>query len=174
MITRRTGREWALQMLCQIDLNPTEDLEQTIADFWSQQEQVERDSITEGVRNVRVIFTSEKEKARNKLLEIRRFAEMRVRGVAASLKELDEYIEPFLENWPLYRLGTVERNVLRLGAWELINCGDIPPPIVINESIDLAKYFSDTKSGRFVNGVLDKFNKFRENQTAKFVPGGHE
>ncbi len=171
MITRRNGREWALQMICQMDLNPAEDLEQSIADFWTQQEQVERDLISEGVRNVRVIFTSGKENEKRKLSEIRRFAEERVRGVVKSLKELDEYIEPFLENWPLYRLGTIERNVLRLGVWELMNCNDIPAPIIINEAIDLAKYFSDSKGGRFVNGVLDKFNKFRENQTVEFVPG---
>ncbi len=171
MITRRSGREWALQMICQIDLNPPDDLEQTIANFWTQQEQVERDSIAEGVRNVRVIFTSEKGNEKRKLSDIRRFAEERVRGVVGTLKELDDYIEPFLENWPLYRLGTIERNVLRLGVWELLNCNDIPSPIIINEAIDIAKYFSDSKGGRFVNGVLDKFNRFRVNQTPETVSG---
>ena len=79
-------------------------------------------------------------------------------GVWTSRESLDSRIEPFLENWSLYRLGTIERNVLRLGAWELLN-SDIPTPIVMNESVDLAKFFSSTKAGRFVNGVLDRFAK---------------
>ena len=59
----------------------------------------------------------------------------------------------------MYRLGTVERNVLRLGAWELSRCPEIPAPIAINEAVDLAKFFSETQSGKFVNGVLDRFAK---------------
>ena len=72
---------------------------------------------------------------------------------------LDAALEPYLENWSLYRLGTVERAVLRLAAWELQNCAEIPSPIVVNEAVDLAKWFSESKSGRFVNGVLDRFAK---------------
>ena len=72
---------------------------------------------------------------------------------------LDSRIEPRLKNWSLYRLGTVERNVLRLGAWELSRCPEIPAPIAINEAVDLAKFFSETQSGKFVNGVLDRFAK---------------
>ena len=48
--------------------------------------------------------------------------------------------------------------MLRLGAWEILR-SDIPTPIIINESVDLAKYFSSTKAGRFVNGILDRFAK---------------
>ena len=77
----------------------------------------------------------------------------------AGLQELDVALEPFLEHWPMYRLGTVERNVLRLAAWELTHCPDIPAPIIINEAVDLAKFFSETQSGKFVNGVLDRFAK---------------
>ena len=91
--------------------------------------------------------------------EMRQFTESRVRGVLAERDALDGMLEPFLRNWPLYRLGTIERNVMRLGAWELLNCGDIPVPIVINEAVDLAKFFSETKSGRFINAVLDNFAK---------------
>ena len=49
--------------------------------------------------------------------------------------------------------------MLRLAAWELQNCAEIPSPIVVNEAVDLAKWFSESKSGRFVNGVLDRFAK---------------
>ena len=84
-------------------------------------------------------------------------------------ESLDAQIEPFLENWSLYRLGTIERNVLRLGAWELLN-SDIPSAIVINESVDLAKFFSSTKAGRFVNGVLDRFAKTARAATKQEKP----
>ena len=71
----------------------------------------------------------------------------------------------------MYRLGTVERSVLRLGVWELTTCSDIPAPILVNEAIDLAKFFSETKSGRFVNGVLDKFAKdLRSAKAETFTP----
>ena len=88
--------------------------------------------------------------------KFREFAEARVRGVLADVQSLDALLEPHLAHWSMYRLGTVERNVLRLGAWELANCHDVPTAVAINEAVDLAKYFSCTESGRFVNGVLDK------------------
>jgi N utilization substance protein B len=79
--------------------------------------------------------------------------------VLAHQDELDAALEPFLDHWQMYRLGTVDRNVLRLGAWELTYDSELPAPIAINEAVDLAKFFSDSQSGRFVNGVLDKYSK---------------
>ena len=154
MITRRQGREWALQALVQCELNPPPPgtsaetfVTSALEDFWSLALSVE---------------TERKEErpdyhVRSPDAEIRAFTEERVRGVLAERDALDRMLEPFLDNWSLYRLGTIERNVLRLGAWELLNCGDIPTPIVINEAVDLAKFFSETKSGRFINAVLDNF-----------------
>ena len=159
MVTRRQGREWALQMLVQFDLNPPEAVDAAIADFWEQQTQLESDALAAEVRDARVIFTSDDPRVQASLAIARAFAEKRVRGVWLARDELDAALEPYLENWSLYRLGTVERAVLRLGAWELQNCADIPTPIVVNEAVDLAKWFSESKSGRFVNGVLDKFAK---------------
>ena len=94
-------------------------------------------------------------KAKGKL---KAFAEERVAGVLGSLKELDEILTPLLENWDLFRLGTVERMVLRMGIWEMKN-SDVPKPVVINEAIDLANWFSSPKSRSLVNGVLDKYAK---------------
>ncbi len=159
MVTRRQSREWALQMLVQFDLNPPEAVDAAIADFWEQQVQLERDSLTAENREARVIFTSNDPRELASLATAREFAEVRVRGAWAERDALDAALEPYLENWSLYRLGTVERAVLRLAAWELQNCTDIPSPIVVNEAVDLAKWFSESKSGRFVNGVLDKFAK---------------
>ena len=94
-----------------------------------------------------------------------------MRGVLAERHELDAKIELFLRNWALYRLGTVERNVLRICVWELIHCPDIPAPILVNEAVDLAKFFSETKSGKFVNGVLDKLAKdLRSPKAETFTP----
>jgi len=140
--TRRTAREWAIQMLTSADLNPPEDVAAFIADFWNQVSDLDEED-------------GGPAQARGKL---KAFAEERVAGVLASLKEIDEILMPLLEKWDLYRLGTVERVVLRLGIWELKNT-DVPPPVVINEAVDLANWFSTPKSRTLVNGVLDKFAK---------------
>ena len=158
MVTRRYGREWALQMLVQFDLDPPESVAASIAAFWMQQAELEADDLADDKREARVIFTSTDPKVLAELATVRGFAEERVNGVWHEHENLDAQIEPYLENWSLYRLGTIERNVLRLGVWELLR-SDIPAPIVINESVDLAKFFSSTKAGRFVNGILDRFAK---------------
>jgi len=159
MVTRRQSREWALQMLVQFDLNPPESVDSAIADFWEQQVRLESDSLAAEDRDARVIFTSTDPRELASLATARAFAEVRARGAWADRDALDAALEPYLENWSLYRLGTVERAVLRLAAWELQNCAEIPSPIVVNEAVDLAKWFSESKSGRFVNGVLDRFAK---------------
>ncbi len=159
MVTRRQGREWALQMLVQFDLNPPESVDSAISAFWDQQVALESDALAAEVREARVIFTSTNPRDLASLAEVREFAEVRVRGVWSDRESIDAELEPYLDNWPFYRLGTVERAVLRLGAWEIKNCTNIPVPIVINEAVDLAKWFSESKSGRFVNGVLDRLGK---------------
>ena len=158
MVTRRYGREWALQLLVQFDLDPPESVSAAMAAFWVQQAELEAEDIAEDKRQAKVIFTSTDPKVLAELASVREFAEERVNGVWSERENLDAQIEPYLENWSLYRLGTIERNVLRLGVWELLR-SDIPAPIVINESVDLAKFFSSTKAGRFVNGILDRFAK---------------
>ena len=160
MATRRQAREWALQMLVQLDLNPEPSLDAVLASFWNQLRELERERYEEDDRVERVLnFESQDEQKAKAFAEARAFAEERIRGVMEERDALDARIEPRLKNWSLYRLGTVERNVLRLGVWELENCPEIPPPIVINEYVDLAKFFSETKSGRFVNGLLDRYAK---------------
>ncbi len=170
MVTRRQGREWALQLLVQFDLNPPTSVESGIAAFWEQQAQIEVEAIAEE-EGAKVIFTASDAREQASLAEARTFAEDRIRGVWAERAVLDEKIEGFLRNWSLYRLGSVERNALRIGAWELIHCTDIPAPILVNEAIDLAKFFSETKSGKFVNGVMDNMAKdLRKPKAETFVP----
>ena len=173
MVTRRQGREWAVQMLVQFDLNPPESVDADIEAFWNQQIQLEAEALAnDDVRAPRIVFSSPDPGEQQVLAEMRAFAEARVRGVWSEREVLDEKIGSYLRNWSVYRLGTVERNALRLGAWELIHCTDIPAPILVNEAIDLAKFFSETKSGKFVNGVLDNLARnLRKPKAETFVPG---
>jgi N utilization substance protein B len=139
--TRRQAREWAIQMITAADLNPPSDIPQFIASFW---EEIASLDENEG-----------RAEARGKL---KAFAEERVVGVLANIKEIDGILASLLDNWDLYRLGTVERSVLRMGIWEM-KFSDVPPPVVINEAVDLVNWFSSPKSRTLVNGVLDKFAK---------------
>ena len=77
MVTRRQGREWALQMLVQFDLNPPEAVDAAIADFWEQQAQLESDALAAEVRDARVIFTSDDPCVQASLATARAFAEVR-------------------------------------------------------------------------------------------------
>jgi len=77
-------------------------------------------------------------------------------GVLEKRKELDRIIENAAPEWPLAQIAIVDRNVLRIGLWELLfgNYRDVPPKVAINESIELAKTFGGENSGKFINGVL--------------------
>src|SRR3989344_6057862 len=79
-----------------------------------------------------------------------------VKGVLEHIAELDKIIEKAAPQWPLDQIAIVDRNVLRLGIYELLfgNRGEVPPKVAINESIELAKTFGGDASGKFVNGVL--------------------
>jgi len=87
--------------------------------------------------------------------DAREFAEKEVRGVIENIKVIDETITRHTEHWDIGRMGVVDRNVLRMSIYEMLFRDDIPPVVSINEGVDLAKYFSSTESGRFVNGILD-------------------
>ncbi len=157
MATRRHGREWALQMLVQADLNPGMDLDNTIPKFWQQQWTCRIDEKRDRGEDIQENSASPADQVAPK--KIRIFAETLVRGVSSKMDELDAKIEEYTKNWSMHRIGSVERNVLRLAFYELLFCPDIPAPVVLNEAIDLAKYFSNADAGRFVNGILDCLNK---------------
>ena len=72
------------------------------------------------------------------------------------LSEIDERITRYCENYEFRRISAVDRNVLRLGIFEIFHRDDIPPVVSINEAIELAKEFGGPDSGRFVNGILDR------------------
>jgi len=84
------------------------------------------------------------------------FARALVGGCSLQRDALDEKIAAVAENWHIHRMAVVDRNVLRIGTYELMCMDDIPPKVTINEAIDLAKRYSTADSGAFVNGILDK------------------
>jgi len=132
MATRRDAREWALQLLFGWDLNPRKDLDEVLNDFYSTTEADER---------------------------ARGFSEGLVRGVISNLAKIDSELQKYAEHWDMKRMGVVDRNILRIALYELLYSKDAPAPVVINEAVDVAKYFSTDASGRFVNGILDRARK---------------
>ncbi|MBA2354308.1 MAG: transcription antitermination factor NusB [Acidobacteria bacterium] len=80
-------------------------------------------------------------------------------GTARTLERIDPLIRELARNWRLERLAIVDRLVLRLAVYELLERPDVPAAVVINEAIELARTFSAPESGRFVNGVLDGIRK---------------
>lgn len=88
--------------------------------------------------------------------ETRLFAERLVAGVRDHRKELDELIGRYATNWKVSRMQIVDRNILRLGAYELLWLDEVPAKVTVNEAIELAKDFGDDEAAKFVNGILDK------------------
>lgn len=99
-------------------------------------------------------------------LDEKPFALALTKGITQHHADIDAAIAKFAPDWPLERITTVDRNVLRIGIYELINDSSIPSKVAINEAIELAKTFGGESSGKFVNGVLGAV--FRD-QTAKGV-----
>jgi len=159
MATRRQGREWALQMLFQADMNPGMNLEVTIPKFWRQQWTCQVEEMKDKDPDAEIDAEEAAVEDRVAPLKIRLFAETLVRGVRAHLTAIDEKLQSYTANWAMHRIGSVERNVLRLAFYEMMFCPEVPRAVVLNEAIDVAKYFSNAESGRFVNGILDRFNK---------------
>jgi transcription antitermination protein NusB len=89
-------------------------------------------------------------------LRARAFADELARGAAGKLKELDALIVKYAENWELSRMAAVDRNILRMAAYELVHHLDTPVSVAIDEAVEIAKAYSTQDSGKFVNGILDK------------------
>lgn len=82
------------------------------------------------------------------------FIESLVLGVTKQQAELDVLIQPLAPEWPIDQIARMDRVVLHMGAYELLNSKDIPPKVVINEAVELAKAFGGDNSSKFINGVL--------------------
>jgi N utilization substance protein B len=128
MGARTSGRQAALQMLFGIELSNTE-VEPSIRAFW-----LEFDGDPEG----------------------RAYADALVRGVIAAQEQVDALIRTASTNWRLERMARVDRNLLRMATYELIEQSAVPRAVILDEAIELAKLFGTEDSGAFVNGVLDR------------------
>jgi len=129
---RRRAREYALQILFQIDFKGREVSSSDFEDFWADKNESE---------------------------EVKKFAVDLVQGTIRSLDEIDSMIERVAENWVLRRMAAVDRNILRFAAYEILYRKDIPSAVTINEAIEIAKKFSSSEAAPFINGILDKLAK---------------
>ena len=129
MTRRSRGREVALQVLYQVEQNcgvPPEEVRSFI---------------------------------QRRLLDDRKlceFTEILISGVKEHQAQIDSIISSVAENWRLDRMAAIDRNILRLGAFEMLFCPDVPAKVAINEALELAKRYSTAQSSRFVNGILDR------------------
>ena len=131
MRRRTKSREYALQLLYQVDV--TRSASQDVMDeFWAQHEVP---------------------------ADVRDFAAALVSGTLTHRDEIDRLIAQHADNWQINRMAVVDRNILRMGAYELLYAEDVPPKVSLNEAVELAKRFGDEESSKFVNGILDTIHK---------------
>ncbi|MBW1810737.1 MAG: transcription antitermination factor NusB [Deltaproteobacteria bacterium] len=128
MGVRRKARENALKMLfaCEMGKHP---VDWVIDNFWEYFE-----SNSEG----------------------REFADLLVRGTVDHLKEIDKAIQSVSIHWKITRMASVDRNILRMAAFELFHVKEVPKRVTLNEAIEIAKRFGTEDSWAFINGILDK------------------
>jgi len=126
---RRRSREYALQILFQLDLTGSEISDGTFSEFWEDND--EEDAVKK--------FTADLVKATRK-----------------NLPAIDEAIKKAAENWIIDRMAVIDRNILRAATCELLFRSDIPPSVVIDEALEIAKKYSTEESAPFINGILDK------------------
>jgi len=94
-------------------------------------------------------------------------------GVYEKAKELDEDLKPLAPEWPISSIAAIDRNILRMGLYELKYCADkVPPKVAINEAVELAKAFGSDNSSRFINGVLG--TAFRQIDPEAATKDNHE
>ena len=91
--------------------------------------------------------------------EVTEFTHRLVLGVSDHWDDIDSHVSKYATNWQLKRMAVIDRNILRLGVFELMYAPDIPPKVSINEAVELAKKYGDVDSSKFVNGILDKIHK---------------
>ncbi|HEY4382342.1 MAG TPA: transcription antitermination factor NusB [Acidobacteriaceae bacterium] len=132
MGTRRKSRELAMQMLFQGDLGK-QTPEQVSALFWPSRDDVDA--------------------------ETRGFAEDIYRVATSRQAEVDALIEAHAQNWRLERMAAVDRNLLRAAVAEMVAYPGTPGPIIINESLEIARRYAAPESVQFLNGVLDAISR---------------
>lgn len=130
MATRRRAREVVLQLLYKDNLNPGGPPD---PELFLRRRLLERKSLVSFARDL-------------------------FEGVMRHQEAIDKAIASCATNWGVDRMAAIDRNILRLGAFEVL-FGETPPPVAINEAVELAKRYGDSASGAFVNGVLDQISR---------------
>lgn len=115
-----------------------------------------------GQKNVDEVLQTNFAEYEHKKFSDHEFTEGLVRGVLQHINDLNDTIREFAPDWPLDQITIVDRNVLRIGIYELKYDQSIPPKVAINEAIELAKEFGGEASGRFINGVLGSVYRNQE------------
>ena len=134
MRKRTQAREYALQVLYQMDIT-RDNYSAALDNFWQAHSE-------EAIADEMKSFTIEL-----------------VKGAADNLETIDKKISQYAANWKLERMAVVDRNILRMSCFELLFREDIPPKVSINEAVDLAKKYSGSEAGKFVNAILDKIKQ---------------
>ena len=132
MRKRTQSREYALKNLYQAELTRRE------INLASEKFQSESETLDEHIKSFTGRLTS---------------------GIQENLKNIDDKISEHATNWQLKRMAVIDRNVLRIGVFEILYATDIPPKVTINESVELAKNYGDVETSKFVNGILDRIHK---------------
>jgi len=145
MRSRTRSREYALQMLYQADIRRA-GAPQILEGFWQGRDPASA--------------------------EVKAFATTLFEGTLRHRQEIDAVITSHAENWQLSRMAVIDRNILRLGVFELLHAEGMPPKVCINEAIELAKRFGDAESGKFINGILDAIHKGTHEPRAHGRPDG--
>jgi len=132
MRRRTLAREHALKILYQFDITKRP-MEAVVESYWKAEEIKDTEIIT--------------------------YANLLAMGVSGHITNIDHKISDYATNWQIKRMAIIDRNVMRIGLYELQHTTDIPPKVAINEAVELAKKYGDLESSKFVNGILDKIHK---------------
>lgn len=145
-MSRRIGREYAIQFLFSLDFNKTDDVENQLDEFLqhSQENREEEDS---------VLNKSSKKYTLNV-----------VKGTMQHIEEIDRLIEFHTTGWKMERIARVDLAIIRLAIYEIVFDNEVPDSVAANEAIELAKKYSTEDSGSFVNGVLGKIIRGKDEQ----------
>ena len=132
MRRRTLAREHALKILYQFDITKRP-IEAVVESYWQAEETKDREIIA--------------------------YANLLAQGVGGHIEDIDHKISDYATNWQIRRMAIIDRNIMRIGLYELQYTTDIPPKVAINEAVELAKKYGDLESSKFVNGILDRIHK---------------
>ncbi|MDD2234203.1 MAG: transcription antitermination factor NusB [Desulfitobacteriaceae bacterium] len=147
-MSRRLAREITLQVLFQLDFTK-ENLDlNRMAELWGEEFAVPKSSIA--------------------------FAQQLIRGTVEHLAEINRKIAALAEGWTVERMANVDRNIMRLAAYEIFYRDDIPERVTINEAVELAKQFGSEESGKFINGILDRLVNGKQKDDVSSILGAEK